>query len=130
MLSQFIAKILLSIFVMLIFFGCAQSAQRAILKEKYQNYVYATNFNTKQISAFSIRENPTNGLIEFFLEISPTSTKQLLYKLEWLDKDNFSLNSIQDDYKMIQLNDGYVTKIQHSANHKEAKSVKIYLKGN
>ncbi|WDL76626.1 YcfL family protein [Helicobacter winghamensis] len=130
MLSRFVVRILLPIFGILVFFGCAQSAQHAILKKKYQNYVYATDFDTSQISAFSIRENPTSGLIEFFLEISPTSTKQLLYKLEWLDKDDFSLNNIQDDFKMIQLNDGYVIKIKHSANHKKAKSVKIYLKGN
>lgn len=66
MLSHFVTRILLPIFGILVFFGCAQSAQQAILKEKYQNYVYATDFDTSQISAFSIRENPTSGLLKFF----------------------------------------------------------------
>lgn len=93
-----------------------------------------TNNNLKQnntlIKSMKTRIND-NNLLEVELTLQSSSTKDIMYKITWLDNDGFVLkDALSDNYQSLRLNAKDEIVIKKIAADIRAKDVKIDIKSN
>ncbi|MBZ7986915.1 YcfL family protein [Campylobacter canadensis] len=93
-----------------------------------------TNNNLKQnntlIKNMKTRIND-NNLLEVELTLQSSSTKDIMYKITWLDNDGFVLkDALSDNYQSLRLNAKDEIVIKKIAADIRAKDVKIDIKSN
>lgn len=93
-----------------------------------------TNNNLKQnntlIKNMKTRIND-NNLLEVELTLQSSSTKDIMYKITWLDNDGFVLkDALSDNYQNLRLNAKDEIVIKKIAADIRAKDVKIDIKSN
>lgn len=93
-----------------------------------------TNNNLKQnntlIKNMKTRIN-NNNLLEVELTLQSSSTKDIMYKITWLDNDGFVLkDALSDNYQSLRLNAKDEIVIKKIAADIRAKDVKIDIKSN
>ncbi|WP_139454065.1 YcfL family protein [Campylobacter armoricus] len=90
----------------------------------------ALDTNFKHTNVKSVKERINNaGLLEVQIIFYSFLDKKLSYKIEWFDKDGFVLkNTIDRNYKNINLLAKQEYIIQNIASNKQAKKYKIYIK--
>ena len=122
----------LSLFMALCFTACLASKPTTSvdLKQKIAQHIEFSDVSKSIVKDLRIRNN-ANGLLEFELILESSSTKNLAYRVEWKDKDGFSLrSSIGENYEAIKLRTDEEIIISKIAHNKDAKYFKIFLQDN
>ncbi|ELS3708649.1 YcfL family protein [Campylobacter upsaliensis] len=70
-----------------------------------------------------------NGLLEIELVLQSNFTKDVFYKVEWLDKDGFVLrNPVKEDYQLLRIPSGQEVVLRKLAFDKRAVDFRIDMR--
>lgn len=122
----------LSFFMAVFFTACLASkpVMSVDLSQKIAQHIEFSGVSKSVVKDLRIRNN-ANGLLEFELILESSGTKNLAYKVEWKDKEGFSLrSSIGENYEAIRLRADEEMIISKIAHNKDAKDFKIFLQDN
>lgn len=122
-------KLLGYIFLLVLLAGCGQVNQEKLtVRDRYEPYIVNMGgFNKNNIIDFKKRIND-NRLLEFEIIFKSSTDQNVFYKIDWLDKDGFTLrDALNDDYQSIYLNKNREFILKKLSSNKNARSVRIYL---
>lgn len=122
------AKILI-FFAAIFFTACLASKpmMSSDLEQKIAQHIEFSGVSKSIVKDLRIRKN-LNGLLEFELVLKSSSSKDIVYKVEWKDKDGFALrSSITENFQLIRLNDDKEFVLSKVAHNKDAKDFKVFL---
>ncbi|MBM0636552.1 YcfL family protein [Campylobacter sp. VicNov18] len=118
-------NIILSILLLLLN-ACASS--QSIKSNVNSVEILDTNLPKSLVKSFQKRVND-NGFLELEIILKSSFTKDIIYKIDCLDKDGFVLkDSINEDYKVLRIPAGKEVILRKLAFDKRTKDFKIELK--
>lgn len=117
-------KIILFI-LMFLLSACAPSYQ---INSNQNTVILDSNLPKSLVKQFQKRIN-SNGYLEFEVILRSTFAKDVIYKVDWLDKDGFVLRDVlNEDYQALRIPAGQEVILRKLASDIRAKDFRLKLK--
>lgn len=117
-------KIILFI-LMFLLSACAPSYQ---INSNQNTVILGLNLPKSLVKQFQKRIN-SNGYLEFEVILRHTFAKDLIYKVDWLDKDGFVLRDVlNEDYQALRIPAGQEVILRKLASDIRAKDFRLEIK--
>ncbi|EIT3185665.1 YcfL family protein [Campylobacter jejuni] len=117
-------KIILFI-LMFLFSACAPSYQ---INSNQNTVILDSNLPKSLVKQFQKRIN-SNGYLEFEVILRSTFAKDVIYKVDWLDKDGFVLRDVlNEDYQALRIPAGQEVILRKLASDIRAKDFRLEIK--
>ncbi len=117
-------KIILFI-LMFLLSACAPSYQ---INSNQNTVILDSNLPKSLVKQFQKRIN-SNGYLEFEVILHSTFAKDVIYKVDWLDKDGFVLRDVlNEDYQALRIPAGQEVILRKLASDIRAKDFRLEIK--
>lgn len=117
-------KIILFI-LMFLLSACAPSYQ---INSNQNTVILGSNLPKSLVKQFQKRIN-SNGYLEFEVILRSIFAKDLIYKVDWLDKDGFVLRDVlNEDYQALRIPAGQEVILRKLASDTRAKDFRLEIK--
>ncbi|EIB51387.1 putative lipoprotein [Campylobacter jejuni subsp. jejuni 1997-1] len=117
-------KIILFI-LMFLLSACAPSYQ---INSNQNTVILGSNLPKSLVKQFQKRIN-SNGYLEFEVILRSTFAKDVIYKVDWLDKDGFVLRDVlNEDYQALRIPAGQEVILRKLASDTRAKDFRLEIK--
>ncbi|QDQ35090.1 DUF1425 domain-containing protein [Campylobacter jejuni] len=117
-------KIILFI-LMFLLSACAPSYQ---INSNQNTVILGSNLPKSLVKQFQKRIN-SNGYLEFEVILCSTFAKDVIYKVDWLDKDGFVLRDVlNEDYQALRIPAGQEVILRKLASDTRAKDFRLEIK--
>ncbi|EAI5875786.1 DUF1425 domain-containing protein [Campylobacter jejuni] len=117
-------KIILFI-LMFLLSACAPSYQ---INSNQNTVILGSNLPKSLVKQFQKRIN-SNGCLEFEVILRSTFAKDVIYKVDWLDKDGFVLRDVlNEDYQALRIPAGQEVILRKLASDIRAKDFRLEIK--
>ncbi len=117
-------KIILFI-LMFLLSACAPSYQ---INSNQNTVILGSNLPKSLVKQFQKRIN-SNGYLEFEVILRSTFAKDVIYKVDWLDKDGFVLRDVlNEDYQALRIPAGQEVILRKFASDIRAKDFRLEIK--
>lgn len=117
-------KIILFI-LMFLLSACAPSYQ---INSNQNTVILGSNLPKSLVKQFQKRIN-SNGYLEFEVILRSAFAKDLIYKVDWLDKDGFVLRDVlNEDYQALRIPAGQEVILRKLASDTRAKDFRLEIK--
>ncbi|EAJ7870945.1 YcfL family protein [Campylobacter jejuni] len=117
-------KIILFI-LMFLFSACAPSYQ---INSNQNTVILDSNLPKSLVKQFQKRIN-SNGYLEFEVILHSTFAKDVIYKVDWLDKDGFVLRDVlNEDYQALRIPAGQEVILRKLASDIRVKDFRLEIK--
>lgn len=118
-------KLFFAMFVAVFFAACASKQEVGF--DEIQRHMVLEGFDKKSVESLKTRRN-INDLLEFEVILKAPMDGDVLYKVDWLDKDGFTLSDpLSKEWRRIHLNAGKEFVFGKIAPNKNAVDFKIHL---
>lgn len=114
------------LFILMFLLGaCAPSYQ---INSNHNNVILGSNLPKSLVKHFQKRVN-SNGYLEFEVILRSAFAKDVIYKVDWLDKDGFVLRDVlSEDYQTIRIPAGQEVILRKFAPDIRAKDFRLEIK--
>lgn len=110
---------------MFLFSACAPSYQ---INSNQNTVILDSNLPKSLVKQFQKRIN-SNGYLEFEVILHSTFAKDVIYKVDWLDKDGFVLRDVlNEDYQALRIPAGQEVILRKLASDIRVKDFRLEIK--